>query len=155
MTYIFTVKVVFIIKLSHFAESLSTEQPITPVVGFHVGLSKRWSGSGKVPFDRILSNYGNGWNRITHTFKVPTKGLYLLTLTVMSTDNKQAHVVLKRESTVVQEAYAAAGDYHNSGTTSTVLILNAGEHIYAEWRFGTLHPSIYNHLMGILIQKTY
>ena len=49
-----------------FAESLSTKQPFTPVVGFHVALSKRWSGSGKIPFDRILSNYGNGWDNITH-----------------------------------------------------------------------------------------
>ena len=31
-------------------KSLSTKQPITPVVGFHVALSKDYSGSGKVPF---------------------------------------------------------------------------------------------------------
>ena len=53
-------------------QSLSTKQPITPVVGFHVSLSKVFTGSGKIPFDKILSNYGSGWNSITHVFKVPT-----------------------------------------------------------------------------------
>ena len=64
-------------------KSLTTKQPITPIVGFHVALSKNWVGSEKVPFDKILSNYGSGWNSITHTFKVPRKGLYLLILTVI------------------------------------------------------------------------
>ena len=49
-------------------KSLSTKQSITPVIGFHVALSKDSSGSGKVPFDKIISNYGHGWNNITHTF---------------------------------------------------------------------------------------
>ena len=65
-------------------KSLTTKQPKTPIVGFHVVLSKKFAGSGKVPFDKILSNYGTGWNSITHTFKVPRKGLYFLILTVMN-----------------------------------------------------------------------
>ena len=141
------------IKINIFAESLSIKQTFKPVVGFHVGLSKIWSGTGKVPFNKIISNYGNGWNRITHTFKVPTKGLYLLTLTVMSAKSNQSQVRLMRELTVLQNTYASPGDPHNNGTTSTVLILNAGEHIYAEWVFGTLHQYIYNHLVGVLIQE--
>ena len=117
-----TDNVIIITELNIFAESLSTKQPITLVVGFHVALSKIWSGPGKVPFDRIISNYGNGWNRITHTFKVPTKGLYLVTLTVMSAGKEHGHVKLLKEWIVLQEAFASPGNIHNTGTTSTVLI---------------------------------
>ena len=73
----------------------------------------------------------------------------------MNANNKHAHVMLMRESTVLQHAYAAQGDSYKSGTTSTVLILNPGENIYAEWESGTLHPYLYNHLAGFLIQRTY
>ena len=52
-------------------KSLSTKQPITPVVGFHVALSKVWSGSGEVSFENNISNYVLGWSSIIHTFKVP------------------------------------------------------------------------------------
>ena len=73
----------------------------------------------------------------------------------MSSNNKYANVMLMRESTVLQHAFATQGDNYNTGTTSTVLLLNAGEHIYAKWRLGSLHPYLYNHLAGFLIQKTY
>ena len=72
-------------------KSLSTKQPITPLVGFHVALSKAFSGSGKIPFDKTLSNYGGGWNSIIHTFKVPTKGLYFLILSVMNSGSSNAY----------------------------------------------------------------
>ena len=141
-------------------QSLSSKQPITPVVGFHVSLSKVFTGSGKIPFDKILSNAGNGWNSITHVFKVPTKGLYFLTLTVMNTDSgSAAHSALMRGSTRVALAYANGGKgvSYNTATVATVLLLDAGEYIYAEHKGGTLHslsPDHYTYLAGFLIQKT-
>ena len=138
-------------------KSLSTKQPITPVVGFHIALSKVYSGSGKVPFDKILSNYGGGWNSIIHTFKVPTKGLYFLILTVMNRGNSPAYSWLMRGSTRVALAYATGGHPYNVGTVSTVLLLDAGEHVYAQHGGGTLHsgsPHHYTYLAGFLIQKS-
>ena len=138
-------------------KSLSTKQPITPVVGFHVALSKDSSGSGKVPFDKIISNYGGGYNSIIHTFKVPTKGLYFLILTVMNNGSSQAYSWLMRGSTRVALSYAARGHLANLGTVSTVLPLDAGEHVYAKHETGTLHsytPHHYTYLAGFLIQKS-
>ena len=138
-------------------QSLSSKQPITPVIGFHVSLSKGFTGSGKIPFDKILSNAGNGWNSITHVFRVPAKGLYFLTLTVMNFGSSAAYSALMRGSTRVALAYANGGDHANSATVATVLLLDAGEFIYAEHRGGTLHglsPDHYTYLAGFLIQKT-
>ena len=66
-----------------------------------------------------------------------------------------ASASLKRGSTVLQIAFAADGN-GNTGTQSTVLILAAGEHIYAQLRGGTLHSnySLHTYLAGFLIQKT-
>ena len=132
--------------------SLNTKQPITPIVGFHVALSKNWAGSGKVPFDKILSNYGSGWNSITHTFKVPRKGLYCLILTVMNS-REHAHSWLMRGSTRVGEAWADGRHPYNVATVSTVLLLDAGEHAYVQHREGTLHNH-YTYLAGFLIRET-
>ena len=137
-------------------KSLSTKQPMTPVVGFHIALTKDYSGSGKVPFDKILSNYGGGWNSILHTFKVPTKGLYFLTLAVMNTIRFHAASWLMRGSNHVAQAYASGGHLYNVGTVSTVLLLDAGEHVYVQYAVGTLYgssPTNYTHLAGFLIQK--
>ena len=124
------------------------------MVGFHVALDHQQSTGGKVAFNRILSNYGNGWNSITHTYKVPTKGLYFLTLTVMNFKNT-AWAYLKRGSRNLQVARADGGHWFNVGTTSTVLMLDEGEHIYAQYAAGTLYSDInlYTHLAGFLIQK--
>ena len=106
-------------------------------------------------FNRILSNYGNGWNSITHTFKVPTKGLYFLILTIKNSGSTRAFAFLKRGSTNLQIAYAAGG-HGNVGTQSTVLMLDEGEHIYAQYGGGTLfsNKNLYTHLAGFLIRKT-
>ena len=128
-----------------------------PLIGFHVALSKVWSGSGKVPFDRIISNYGNGWNNITHVFNVPTKGLYFLILTVMNGGSSSAYSWLMRGSTHVVHAYASGGHPYNVGTVSTVLLLDAGEHVYAQHANGQLYsgsPSHHTYLAGFLIQKS-
>ena len=67
-----------------------------------------------------------------------------------------ASSALMRGSTRVALAYANGGDHANSATVATVLLLDAGEVIYAEHRGGTLHdlsPDHYTYLAGFLIQK--
>ena len=130
---------------------------MTPLVGFHVALNKDWSGSGKVAFNRIISNYGNGWNNITHIFNVPTKGLYFFILTVMNYGSSSAWSWLMRGSTRVAQAYTSGRHPFNVGTVSTVLLLDAGEHVYAQHAHGTLHsanPQHFNYLAGFLIHQS-
>ena len=137
-------------------KSLSTKQPITPVVGFHVALSQNWARIGKVAFDKVISNYGNGWNSITNTFKAPTSGLYFLSLTVMNLGNDSVYTYLMRGATRIAEAHAVSPHPYNVGTVATVLLLQAGEHIYAQHIYGTLlsrSPAHFTYLIGFLIHK--
>ena len=131
-------------------KSLSTKQPITPLVGFHVALSK-------VPFDKIISNFGGGWNCIIHAFKVPTKGIYFLILTVMNKGSSSAYSWLMHGSSRVALAHADGQHSGHVGTVSTVLLLDAGEHVYVQHGYGTLtsgSPYHYTYLVGFLIQKS-
>ena len=130
---------------------------MTPLVGFHVALNKIWSGSGKVAFNRIISNYGNGWNNITHIFNVPTKGLYFLILTVMNYGGSNAYSWLMRGSSHVALAFADGQHSGNVGTVSTVLLLDAGEHVYVQHGGGRLYSDSqyhYTYLAGFLINKS-
>ena len=131
--------------------------PNKPIVGFHVALDHQQSTPGKVAFNKVLSNYENGWNSTSYTFRVPTRGLYFLTLTVMNYGTSPAKAVLMRGSRTLQEAYATGGHSFNSDTSSTVLLLNEGEEIYARYGGGTLHSHgtyFHTHLSGFLIQTS-
>ena len=139
-----------------FSGYISTQQP-NQVVGFHVALDHQQSTAGKVAFNKVLSNYENGWNNSSYTFRVPTRGLYFLTLTVMNHGTSPASATLMRGSDVLQQAYATGGHSFNSDTTSTVLLLNEGDEIYAKHGRGTLHSHgtyFHTHLAGFLIQAT-
>ena len=104
-------------------------------------------------FNRVLSDYGNSWNRHSYTYRVPIRGVYCLTLSVIN-EGKTAYAILIRGSTHLQTAWAEGRSY-NSATTSTVLLLNAGERIYAKRGGGTFNENngLYTHLAGFLIQK--
>ena len=126
------------------------------MVGFHVALSHDQTSSGKVTFNRVLSNYGNGWNSITHTYKVPIKGLYFLTLTIANLGKTDTYVHIKRQSATLQTVYAGF-THANVATQSTVRMLGKGDHIYAQLASGgKLHSNsyLYTHLAGFLIQET-
>ena len=126
------------------------------MVGFHVALTRSFGRSGKIPFDRIISNYGNGWNKNTHVFNVPTKGLYFFILTVMNTGTKDVNAWIMHGSTRIAQAHADERDLFNVGTVSTVLLLNIGEEVYVQHDRGTLlgiSPQHYTYCAGFLIQK--
>ena len=137
-----------------FSESLSTEKTVTPLVGFHVALDFDQSSGDKITFNQVLSDYGNGWNRQTYTYHVPTSGVYFIILTIMN-EMTTANVDLMKDSTKLQSAWAHGDGHHNSCTTSTVLLLKAGEQIYAKRWGGTFNGNTgyYTYLSGFLIQK--
>ena len=134
--------------------SLSVTQPITPLIGFHVALDFDQSSGDKITFNKVLSDYGNGWNRQTYTYQVPTSGLYFIILTIMN-DKTTPYADLMKGSTNLQTAWAHGDGRHNSCTTSTVLLLKAGEQIYAKRRQGTFNGNrgYFTYLSGFLIQK--
>ena len=65
------------------------------------------------------------------------KGLYFIILTVMN-DGRAAYSWLMRGSSLVAISYGSGAHSVNVGTVSTVLLLDAGEHVYAQHGGGTL-----------------
>ena len=67
---------------------------------------------------------------------------------------EHAYSWLMHESTRVGVAWADGRHLHNAATIATVVLLDAGEHVYAQHGGGTLHcgsPSHYTYLAGFLI----
>ena len=125
-------------------------------MAFHVALSGTQSAAGKVVFDKIISNYGNCWNSVTHTFKAPVKGLYFFTVTIMNGNKEQIYVKIMRGKSILQYARADGAHLYNMGTASVVVLLNAGEHVYGQKsHHGIVHgpTAQYPHFVGYLIQK--
>ena len=124
-----------------------------PAIGFHVAHSTTVNSGTKMVFNHVLKNYGNGWNSGTHMFTAPTKGLYSFTLSITSSGNRArakimlGNVVLRR---VLAEKYG-----HNTGTGSTVVMLNAGQQVHAQRYSGTLYSdsNLWTHFVGFLITK--
>ena len=73
-------------------------------------------------------------------------------------DGRAAYSWLMRGSSRVAMAYGSGAHSVNVGTVSTVLLLDAGEHVYAQHGGGTLGSISLNHfnyLAGFFIQKAY
>ena len=75
----------------------------------------------------------------------------------MNSRSSSAWSWLMRGSTRVALANADGRHPYNVGTVSTVLVLDAGEHVYAQRGGGTLHSDgshYHTYLAGFLIYKS-
>ena len=121
-------------------------------VGFHVAISGSSIHAPKtIPFDRILHNSGNGWNRYTHNFRAPVRGLYSFTLTVLNEGNNELYAYIKIQGKNTQGAYAADDQHANSGTASVVVELNKSQYVSAYISIGQMHGNDWTHFVGFLI----
>ena len=75
----------------------------------------------------------------------------------MNRGSSEAYSWLLRGSTCIALAYASCGHPDNMGTAATVLLLDAGEHVYAKHGRGTLQSDSLTHdtyFAGFLIHKS-
>ena len=123
------------------------------VIGFHIALTKSWSSSGNVAFDRVILNYGNCWSTKTHRFTAPTKGFYLFILNIMNGRTSTSVAALIHGGAILQRA--DSNGMHDVGTASALTILHKGDHVHVESFGGVLYSSssLWTHFVGFLIHK--
>ena len=113
-----------------------------PVIGYHVVHNVTMSSGSKIPFNTIKTNMGNGWNKNTHTFTAPVKGLYFFSLSVLTEWGGDGHAEAKimHGSVELRHVYTnkASTPGRQAATGSVVVTINAGEKVHAERVGGTL-----------------
>ena len=134
---------------------------VQPGTAFHVAYSHSMSSGTTIPFNVIKTNLGNGWSSSNHRFTAPVKGLYYFTLSIMtqgsSTGYAQAYIM--RGNVNIRFVYAQRNSNFYAyipASGSVVVILNAGEQIWAKRSSGYLYShssNLYTHFVGFLIQK--
>ena len=132
-----------------------------PVTGFHVVHTVTMSSGSKIPFNTIKTNIGNGWNKNTHTFTAPVKGLYFFSLSIMTEwggSPGHAEAKIMRGNVELRHVYTNKDSRtgRQVATGSVVVTLTAGEKVHAERVDGTLNgDSSYRpmNFSGFLIQK--
>ena len=105
------------------------------VVVFDVGYTASMSSGTTIPFNRIKTNIGNGWNRYYHRFTAPVKGLYYFTLSIitpirLSQSFAGAHIM--RGNVHLRHLYALRSNSiqtRQPASGSAAVMLNAGEQI--------------------------
>ena len=128
------------------------------VVGFHVAHSVTMSSGSKIPFNTIKTNLGNAWNKNNHTFTAPVKGLYFFSLSITTTYSSSSGIADARimsGSKVIRIAYAQKSSAYIPDTAPVIVILNAGEQVYAKRIAGSLYSNghLFTHFVGYLIAK--
>ena len=82
-----------------------------------------------VKYDRLLINFGNGYDRLSGHFKSPIKGLYVFSCTVMASSNNALSVVLVKNGQILSNVYSATANYE-SGAISILLTLKKGNKVW-------------------------
>ena len=126
------------------------------IIGFHVKLSKSQNNApAKITFDTIVSNYGNGWNNVSHEFVAPVAGFYWFQTTIVNEGTTQTAVALIHGSKELQRAESDAHNRHHSSTATTVTKMIKGERVFVRLLVGEAHKDTYvsPHFVGFLIQQ--
>ncbi|XP_062576660.1 complement C1q tumor necrosis factor-related protein 3-like, partial [Saccostrea cucullata] len=128
-----------------------------PAIGFSVQLSRdAFLGDGQaIKYDKIITNYGNSYNKWTGHFVAPKKGLYLFSCSIMADHTGHIHVQIVKNGTKISTIYSNLSSYDQSSQT-VVLALRRGDSVWTRQSlFGRrLHDHLgYNMFTGILISR--
>ena len=132
-----------------------------PAIGFYVCYSHIMSSGSTIPFNIIKTNLGNSWSSSYHRFTAPVKGLYYFTLHIMTLSTASqyyAGALIMHANVNLCFVYASRSSNVNShipASGSAVVMLNAGELVWARRRRGYLYSNgdLYTHFVGFLIQQ--
>ncbi|XP_062581911.1 complement C1q tumor necrosis factor-related protein 3-like [Saccostrea cucullata] len=126
---------------------------LNPAVGFSALLTHDTYLGNKqaVKYNKVITNYGNGYDKWSGHFKAPMKGLYAFSCSVMAINTHALHIELVKNGQVVSTIYSNPSSYDQASET-VVLALKKGEKVWARQAYGGRHVrGSFNLFTGYLI----
>lgn len=109
------------------------------LIGFSVKFNGRYTFKKNdiFKFNKIMSNYGNGYSTSTGKFTCKIPGLYFFTISIISYTNYETAWIVKNKSDVVEALTTSVSTVlfkqrFESGSTSAVLKLNIGDKVWVK-----------------------
>ncbi|KAK3106365.1 hypothetical protein FSP39_018595 [Pinctada imbricata] len=118
-------------------------------IGFTAGKNSSSSGwsSGKLVFEHVLFNQGNGYDPSSGVFTAPTNGVYVFYVSLTSYDTNTIYVSITLNGKSTVSAWGrgeSGGSYRNNyytryqtGTNMAVLSLMRGDRVWVQYGSGT------------------
>ena len=126
-------------------------------IGFNVALSSSQSGTGKINFNIIKTNYCDGWKSALKRFVAPCTGLYWFQLSVMNAPKRNvvAYAQLMHGNNTLQKVWADSHDRYHLSTAAAVVQMAKGSFVEAQIYFGTAfsNSNHWTNLVGYMIQS--
>jgi hypothetical protein len=103
-----------------------------------------------IPFNIITTNIGQGWSDTTHSFTVPTSGLYYFSSSILSsTTTPLRYNLFINDSAATEEAYS--NSQYIQANLSFITQLTEGDIVNLKIDQGTAH-GYHNFFTGFMIQ---
>ena len=85
---------------------------------------------GHLPFDRVISNFGDGYNEKTGVFRAPMAGIYVLNVSV-NIDKIQGLLKIIVNSKSIMDLFDKdSRDHQPTGTIMVMSTLKEGDHVW-------------------------
>lgn len=109
--------------------------PVSSVIAFSAYMSRNEAhvvDHHILTFDTVQINEGNGYNRHTGIFIVPTSGVYDFTYTLMVGNDHEVCTNLLINEAIYGHAYAYSGslNVHQTSTSTVVAHVNQGDTVF-------------------------
>ncbi|XP_062581920.1 complement C1q tumor necrosis factor-related protein 3-like [Saccostrea cucullata] len=130
---------------------------LRPTIGFSAQLSKHvYLGDAQaVKYDKVITNYDQGYKKFTGHFTAPLKGLYLFSCTIMEYRDYYIHVEIVKNRVRISTIHANKYVFDQSSQT-VVLALRKGDSVWtrqsASERYLWKHIG-YSMFTGILVSE--
>uniref|UniRef100_A0A8W8MM93 C1q domain-containing protein n=1 Tax=Magallana gigas TaxID=29159 RepID=A0A8W8MM93_MAGGI len=127
----------------------------TPAIGFSASLSRdtHLGDNHAIKYDKVLTNYGYGYNKWSGHFKAPRKGLYMFSCTVMAYSGDNISVAMVKNHHVMMYVYSDYSAY-DTGAASVVLAMKRGDRVWIRRNgHGRYLHGVYNIFSGFLISE--
>ena len=99
-------------------------------------------GAGQpIVFDRVITNIGNCYDKITGIFTAPVKGVYVFEMTLMTDPGWYQYLELVQNDNHVIWNYGQASGQHDSSSRTVTIELAKGTRVWIRTQKAATHGS--------------